>query len=595
MLAIVSRLAAPVSCSAIRKSDAVRTPLARPFGRSSTVGLPAPVASAMWSKPSANAPASSSVPPKRTPPYSAKRSRRSSSSRIILRKFLSQRTVMPYSATPPKPAIRRSSSGSVSVATSRTGANGTRSPAIVMPDSAGVERLDLEPVDADDRVAVVDEVMRQREAGGPQADDQHALARPRQRHRPAQVERIPARQQRVDLEAPRQRQHVLQQPRFRLRDVDRILLLVDARLHAVVADAMAGGRHHRIVDADHRQRAERHAFGAQLVELGDPLLQRTAGERHVERRLLERHLAVGGLLLGQSARARVLALLVAPDAVVRLVEAADEVGAGVGQREALAPAQRVIGRQLPRGDAVRVSGLDRHQLHEVELARRAEQHAAAMRGAAGRRVRRPRRVAGREVERLGMRRSRRPASAVTALANASSENGSPSRASSAARSAGAVERRGHVRLVRVHRLALHELALDGEQRRQFVMRAPRARALPARCRRARRGSPRRAAPPRAAGRPRPCARARRARRARRAEALGQRRVGRVEVREEGTVDGAGAGDRVQVGELEAVGELEHAMVGRGRGSRSTRTTGHAQKPSILPARTPRRRRGRAYA
>ena len=110
-----SRFAAPVSCSAIRKSDAVRTPLARPFGRSSTVGLPAPVASAMWSKPSANAPASSSVPPKRTPPYSANRSRRSSSSRIIFRKFLSQRTVMPYSATPPKPAITRSSSGSISV------------------------------------------------------------------------------------------------------------------------------------------------------------------------------------------------------------------------------------------------------------------------------------------------------------------------------------------------------------------------------------------------------------------------------------------------------------------------------------------------
>ena len=42
MLAIESRLAAPVSCSAIRKSDAVRTPLARPFGKSSTVGLPAP-------------------------------------------------------------------------------------------------------------------------------------------------------------------------------------------------------------------------------------------------------------------------------------------------------------------------------------------------------------------------------------------------------------------------------------------------------------------------------------------------------------------------------------------------------------------------
>src|SRR5207237_959787 len=47
MLATESRRAAPVSCNAMRKSDAVRTPLASPFGRSSTVGLPAPAQSAM--------------------------------------------------------------------------------------------------------------------------------------------------------------------------------------------------------------------------------------------------------------------------------------------------------------------------------------------------------------------------------------------------------------------------------------------------------------------------------------------------------------------------------------------------------------------
>ena len=44
MLATEFVFAAPVSCSAIRKSDAVRTPGARPFGSSSTVGLPAPAA-----------------------------------------------------------------------------------------------------------------------------------------------------------------------------------------------------------------------------------------------------------------------------------------------------------------------------------------------------------------------------------------------------------------------------------------------------------------------------------------------------------------------------------------------------------------------
>ena len=43
MLAIESALAAPVSCSAIRKSEAVRTPRASPLGMSSTVGRPAPM------------------------------------------------------------------------------------------------------------------------------------------------------------------------------------------------------------------------------------------------------------------------------------------------------------------------------------------------------------------------------------------------------------------------------------------------------------------------------------------------------------------------------------------------------------------------
>ena len=111
-LAIESDLAAPVSCSAIRKSEAMRTPGAKPFGKSRMVGLPAPSASATWSKPMSSACCSVMVPPKRTPPIMAKPSRRSISRRISFRKFLSQRTVMPYSATPPKPAMARSSSAS---------------------------------------------------------------------------------------------------------------------------------------------------------------------------------------------------------------------------------------------------------------------------------------------------------------------------------------------------------------------------------------------------------------------------------------------------------------------------------------------------
>ena len=111
--------------------------------------------------------------------------------------------------------------------------------------------------------------------------------------RRAQVERIPAREQAVDLEAPRQLEHVLQRARLGLRDVDRLLLLVDARLHAVVADAVPGRRAQRVVDHDDRERADRVAFGLRLVELGDLLVERAAGERHAERALLERRFARG--------------------------------------------------------------------------------------------------------------------------------------------------------------------------------------------------------------------------------------------------------------------------------------------------------------
>ena len=126
----------------------------------------------------------------------------------------------------------------------------------------GGQRLDLEPVDADDRVAVVHQVVRQREAGRSHADDERALGRRGARRRPAQVERVPAREQRIDLETPGQRQHVLQDPRFRLRNVDRVGLLIDARLHAVVADSVASTGDERIVDADDRQRGKRQAVGA---------------------------------------------------------------------------------------------------------------------------------------------------------------------------------------------------------------------------------------------------------------------------------------------------------------------------------------------
>ncbi len=286
-LARLSVLAAPVSCSAIRKSEAWRTPAASPFFIGTMVGRPAPAQSAMWSKPSAKALSMVSVPPKRTPPNILNSRRRSSSRRMSLRKFLSQRTVMPYSATPPNPAMTRASSGSRSSATSRIGAE--RHPRAARIDAGNIlrQRLDLEPVDGHHGVAVVHQVMREREAGRPQPDHQHLAAGRGLGQRPAQIERVPARQQRIDLEAPGQRQHVLEHAGLDLRNVDRLLLLVDAGLHAVVADAVAGGRAHRVVDDRDGERAERVALGLRQVHLGDFLVERTAGEHDAERALLE--------------------------------------------------------------------------------------------------------------------------------------------------------------------------------------------------------------------------------------------------------------------------------------------------------------------
>ena len=58
----------------------------------------------------------------------------------------------------------------------------------------GGQRLDLETVDADDQMAVVHQVMRERKAGRPHADDQHAFAAARLGIRALQVERVPARE-----------------------------------------------------------------------------------------------------------------------------------------------------------------------------------------------------------------------------------------------------------------------------------------------------------------------------------------------------------------------------------------------------------------
>ena len=277
-LAMLSGLAAPVSCSAIRKSEACRTPGARPLAIPTMVGRPAPAQSAMWSKPSSKALSMVIVPPKRTPPNILNSPRRSSSRRTTLEEVL-----VPADGDPVLGDAAKAGHGArtqrllqlLEVAhrlERRPGAEG------VDAGDLGRQRLDLQPVDRHHGVAVVDQMVGEREAGRAQTHHQHSLAARRAGQRPLEVERVPAAEQRIDLEAPGQGQHVLQHPGLDLGNVHRLLLLEDARLHAVVADAVAGGGDHRIVDDGDGQRADGQAAGRGQVHLRDFLFQRAAGE-----------------------------------------------------------------------------------------------------------------------------------------------------------------------------------------------------------------------------------------------------------------------------------------------------------------------------
>src|SRR5216117_1196244 len=92
---------------------------------------------------------------------------------------------------------------------------------------------------------------------GPHAGDKHLVSRRGKGKGAPEIERVPARKQRVDLEAPGQLEDVLQRACLDLRYVHWLLLLVDAGFHAIVADAVPGRGNHGIVDGDHGERRER--------------------------------------------------------------------------------------------------------------------------------------------------------------------------------------------------------------------------------------------------------------------------------------------------------------------------------------------------
>ncbi len=154
----------------------MRTPRARPPGMSRTVGLPAPMRERDMIEAHAPGLFQRDGAAEAHAAEHGEVARRSSSRRIIFRKFLSQRTVMPYSATPPKPAMARLPRSSEVSSTSRIGWKGTRLPSRDTGECRR-QRLDLQPVDRHHGVAVVQQIMRQRVAGRSQAHHQHLRAR----------------------------------------------------------------------------------------------------------------------------------------------------------------------------------------------------------------------------------------------------------------------------------------------------------------------------------------------------------------------------------------------------------------------------------
>ena len=231
-------------------------------------------------------------------------------------------------------------------------------------------------------------MVRQGEAGRAQTDHENLVARVFAGHRPRKVQRIPARQQAIDLEAPGQVQNIFERARFHLRNVHRLLLLEDAALHAVVADAMAGAGAGGVIDGDNRQGTNRVAVLLDEIHLGYFFIERTSGEHGAEHGHLK-----GAVLLFEARGATVFALVVALDAVVGLVERTGQVGAGVGKVEAFAMTPFVLGQGEAR-DAIHHHGFHGNQVFHIELVRHFEQHIATVLLAPGGRQASPGRIAG---------------------------------------------------------------------------------------------------------------------------------------------------------------------------------------------------------
>ncbi len=195
--------------------------------------------------------------------------------------------------------------------------------------------FDFQRIDASDAEPFVGQVMGQRITRRPHADDQHIFAVVGQGVRAPDVQGIPARQQGIDLEAVRQEQDVRQNIGFNLRDVDRLRFLVDAGLHAVVADPVTRPRAHGIIDHDQRKRPDIVTLALEDVHFRDLFAERAAGEGYAQRVGPEIIPAPVAHPLGAGIRVP----LVAVNAVIDFIQHLAPVKSAIGQGETVAPSQ----------------------------------------------------------------------------------------------------------------------------------------------------------------------------------------------------------------------------------------------------------------
>jgi hypothetical protein len=126
---------------------------------------------------------------------------------------------------------------------------------------------------------------------------------------------------------------------------------------------MPGSGRHWIVDGDDRQRAHGVALLLHHVHLRNLFIQRATGQGYAKNGLLE----LAGFLF-QAGGAAVLALIVALDAVIGLIERAFQTHPRIGQPEPFPFAPVFLGKaQL--GDSAFVESLHRHQMERIQLVR----------------------------------------------------------------------------------------------------------------------------------------------------------------------------------------------------------------------------------